>query len=102
MVLCLDDGGQKVGIWKVMKARMSVSAAEEERMGWRCAMLRRWKKAVLVMLLTGDVKERVGFIIMPRFPGGRGDCVSADEECKFWEEQEGFGADDYDFRFITA
>lgn len=33
-------------------------------MGRRGAMLRKWKKAVSVMLLMCDVKERVGSIIM--------------------------------------
>lgn len=56
----------------VMKEWISVSAAEEERVGRRRAMFRRWKKNVLVMLFMCDVKERVGSIIMPRFlTGGR-------------------------------
>ena len=40
-----------------MKAWMSVSAAVCESMGRRRAMLRRWKKAVLVTWLTWGWKE---------------------------------------------
>lgn len=43
-----------------MKAWISVSAAEEERMGRRRAMLRRWKKDVLVTWLMCDLKESAG------------------------------------------
>lgn len=40
---------------------MSVSAAEEEKVGWR------WKKGVLVTWLMCDLEERVGSMTMRRF-----------------------------------
>jgi len=39
---------------------------DEERVGRSRAILRRWKKDVLGMLLMCDLKERVGSMIMPR------------------------------------
>lgn len=50
-----------------MNAWMSVSAAEEERVGRRRAIFRRWKKDVLVTWLMWDLKESVGSMVMPRF-----------------------------------
>ena len=40
-----------------MKAWISVSAAEDERVGQRRAMLRRWKKDVFLTLFMYDLKE---------------------------------------------
>ena len=50
-----------------MKAWISVSAAEDERVGQRRAMLRRWKKDVFLTLFMCDFKESVGSMMMPRF-----------------------------------
>ena len=50
-----------------MKAWISVSAAEDERAGRRHAMLQRWKKDVFRTLFMCDLKESVGFMMMPRF-----------------------------------
>ena len=62
-----------------MKAWISVSAAEDERVGRRHAMLRRWKKDVFLMLFMCDLKESVGSMMMPRFLT-RGDRVTIDAE----------------------
>ena len=50
-----------------MKAWISVSAAEDERVGRRRAILRRWKKNVFMTLFKCDLKESVGSMMMPRF-----------------------------------
>ena len=50
-----------------MKACISLSAAEEERVGRRRAMFRRWKNDILVTLFMCDLKESVESMIMPRF-----------------------------------
>ena len=56
-----------------MRAWISVSAAEDERVGQRRAMLRRWKKDVFLTLFMCDLKESVGSMMMPRFlQGGKG------------------------------
>ena len=52
---------------QVMKAWVSVSAAEDERVGRRRAMLQRWKKDVFLTLFMCDLKESVGSMMMPRF-----------------------------------
>ena len=58
-----------------MKAWISVSAAEDERVGRRRAMLQRWKKDFFLMLFMCDLKESVGSMMMPRF-GTRGEAVT--------------------------
>ena len=45
-----------------MKAWISVSAADGERVGRRRAMFRRWKKDVLVMWFMCGLKESAGSI----------------------------------------
>ena len=50
-----------------MKAWIRVSAAEGERVGRRRAMLRRWKKDVLVTWFMCDLKESEESMMMPRF-----------------------------------
>ena len=50
-----------------MKVWISVSAAEDERVGRRRAMLRRWKKDVFLTLFMCDLKESVGSMMIPRF-----------------------------------
>ena len=49
-----------------MKAWISVSAAEGERVSRRRAML-RCKKDVFLTLFMCDLKESVGSMMMPRF-----------------------------------
>ena len=44
-----------------------ISAAEDERVGQRRAMLQRWKKDVFLTLFMCDLKESVGSMMMPRF-----------------------------------
>ena len=63
-----------------MKAGFSVSAAEDERVGQRRTMLRRWKKDVFLTLFMCDLKESVGSMMMPRFltRGGGSDRVTID------------------------
>ena len=58
-----------------MKAGFSVLAAQDERLGRRYAMLRRWKKDVFLTLFMCDLKESVGSMMMPRF-GTRGEAVT--------------------------
>ncbi len=46
---------------------MKVSTAEEERVGRRRAMLRRWKKDDLMTGLMWDLKVSAGSMRIPRF-----------------------------------
>ena len=50
-----------------MMVWISVSAAEEERVGRRRAMLRRWNKDVFLTLFMCALKESLGSMMMPRF-----------------------------------
>ena len=49
-----------------MKTWISVSAAEDERVGRRFAMLRRRKDAFLTLFMC-DLNASVGSMMMPRF-----------------------------------
>ena len=63
-----------------MKAWISVSAAEDERVGRRRAILRRWKKDVFLTLFMCDLKQSVGSMRMLRFLTRGGDRVTIDAE----------------------
>ena len=52
---------------QVMKEWISVSAAEDERVGRLRAMLQRWKKDVFLTLFMCALKESVGSIMMLRY-----------------------------------
>ena len=58
-----------------MKAWIIVS--EDERVGRRCAILRRWKKDVFLTLFMCDLKENVGSMMMLRFQVVRDGAVGA-------------------------